>query len=72
MAGNWYPAKTVSVYFKFMIMFVEQDLWANDDYPMFGATMSHNRFQFLLSHLRIDNAALHHEAVKHDKFAAAR
>jgi hypothetical protein len=49
-----------------------QELWGPDYSSVFSATMSYNRFVFLLSHLRLDNAAVCEEARKHDKFAAAR
>jgi hypothetical protein len=49
-----------------------QELWGPDYSPVFAATMSYNRFVFLLSHLRLDNAAVREEARRHDKFAAAR
>jgi hypothetical protein len=39
---------------------------------VFGATMSCNRFQFLLSHLRFDDITIRTEAREHDKFCAAR
>jgi hypothetical protein len=49
-----------------------QELWGPDYSSVFAATMSYNRFSFLLSHLRLDNAAIREEARRHDKFAAAR
>lgn len=49
-----------------------QELWGTDYSSVFAATMSYNRFVFLLSHLRLDDAAVREEARKHDKFAAAR
>jgi hypothetical protein len=54
-----------------MIVF-SQELWAGDANPVFGATMSLNRFRFLLSHLRFDDITVREEARKHDKFCAAR
>jgi hypothetical protein len=49
-----------------------QELWGPDFSSVFAATMSYNRFVFLLNHLRLDNASAREEARKHDKFAAAR
>jgi hypothetical protein len=49
-----------------------QELWAGDANPVYGATMSCNRFRHLLSHLRLDNRAERDRARLHDKFAAAR
>ena len=45
-------------------------LWSVHYSPVFGATMSQNRFEFLLSHLRLDNKAS--RDTNRDKFAAAR
>jgi hypothetical protein len=49
-----------------------QELWGPDYSSVYAATMSYNRFSFLLSHLRLDDAQVREEAKKHDKFAAAR
>lgn len=47
-------------------------LWTSNYSPIFAATMSYHRFSFLLSHMRLDNRDLRHEARERDKFAAAR
>lgn len=49
-----------------------KQLWTSNYSPVFAAAMSYNRFCFLLSHLRLDDASLRREARLHDKFAAAR
>ena len=40
--------------------------------PMFGATMSHQRFKFILAHLCFDDAETRPERWKRDRFAALR
>ena len=40
--------------------------------PMFGATMSQNRFQFLMSHLSFDDIETRKNRWKNDRFAAFR
>jgi hypothetical protein len=49
-----------------------KQLWTSNYSPVFAATMSANRFTFLLSHLRLDDIAVRDEARLRDKFAAAR
>lgn len=49
-----------------------KQLWTSNYSPVFAATMSANRFSFLLSHLRLDDRSVRDEAKLHDKFAAAR
>jgi hypothetical protein len=49
-----------------------QELWGGDYSPVFGATMSLKRFQFLLSHIRFDDITLREEGKRHDKFFPAR
>lgn len=57
---------------KFFMDKIVQELWGRDAAPVFGATMSYNRFAYLLSHLRLDRITERAEARLHDKFAPAR
>ena len=49
-----------------------QELWGGDYSAVFTATMSNERFRFLLSHLRLDDVRVRAAAKKKDKFAPAR
>lgn len=49
-----------------------QQLWTAEWSPVYAATMSIQRFKFLLSHIRFDDINLREEACSHDKFAPAR
>lgn len=58
--------------FCLFILYLSQVLWNRDAKPIYGATMSFNRFAYLLSHLRLDDKDTREERRAHDKFAPAR
>jgi len=54
------------------ISYYLQELWGEEYGPVYAATMGKKRFQFLLSHLRMDDIDVRVDGKKHDKFQLAR